>query len=196
MEAVVDRKELESLNQAFTVSDETLLYGITPRLGSHIAQRFQGRVVLETCCGAGFVTIELAKVAKKVVAVDINAESLKQAQHNVALEDLQDQVEFLHGDILDPALLKKISDVDAAILDPVWGGQTLKGMSPPADQLFQVVNAKTANIALILPPFIDKASLERFPPYELEELYLDDELALLCLFFGSLKKSQRSEFRA
>ncbi|NGX54296.1 MAG: 50S ribosomal protein L3 glutamine methyltransferase [Chlamydiae bacterium] len=192
----MDRKELLKLNSTFDVNEETLLYGITPRLGSHIAKRFKLMTVLETCSGAGFLTIELAKVAKKVIAVDVNADFLKQAGHNTSLEGIQDKIDFLHGDILSPIVLKKIIGVDAAILDPVWNDQTLAGMSPPADQLFQVVSKKTPNIALILPPSIDKTSLNQFPPYELGKLYQDGELALFCLYFGTLKHEEESEFRA
>lgn len=34
----MDKDELKRLNQNFQVVDETLLYGITPRLGSHLAE--------------------------------------------------------------------------------------------------------------------------------------------------------------
>lgn len=192
----MDKKEFDSLNKDLKIDSETLLYGITPRLGSHLAERFKGFVVLETCSGAGFLTIELAKVAKKVITVDINAKSLGYAQHNTRALGVEKIVEFIQGDILNENTLKKIPKIDAAILDPVWNDQILSHMSPPATLLFETIKKRTQNIALILPPTTEKSSLDLFPHHELEMLYLDGELALLCLYFGKLARSQPSSFNA
>ena len=80
----MDKKEFQKLNDNYHVNENTLLYGITPRLGSHIADRFRNLTVLETCGGAGFLTIELSKVAKKVLTIEINEEHQNQAKHNIA----------------------------------------------------------------------------------------------------------------
>ena len=98
--------------------------------------------------------------------------------------------------ILNEKILKRIPKVDAAILDPVWNDQILSHMSPPATLLFETIKKKTQNIALILPPKTEKSSLDLFPQHELETLYLDGELALFCLYFGKLARSQQSSFSA
>jgi protein-L-isoaspartate O-methyltransferase len=59
--------------------------GIDHRLASHIAERFDNVTVLETCTGAGFTTIALARVAKHVLTVEINPAHQDQARHNVTL---------------------------------------------------------------------------------------------------------------
>ena len=46
----------------FAADDHTFKLGIDQRFTKHIAHRFRRRNVLETCTGAGFTTIALARV--------------------------------------------------------------------------------------------------------------------------------------
>lgn len=192
----MDKNEFEKLNRDYAVNDETLLFGITPRLGAHIVERLKDLNVLETCGGAGFITIELAKIAAKVFSVDINSQFQEQSKHNVKLAGLEDKVTYFHGDVLSHDIINKLPKFDAAILDPAWNNGVLSEMSPPGDLLFKTIHQKTKNIVFVLPPFTSKDILNQIPAHELEKLYLDDELALLCLYFGNLAQQERSVFRA
>jgi tRNA G10 N-methylase Trm11 len=188
------RAEFEKLDKRYLVPGKGLLYAISPRLARHFAQRFQGKTVLECCTGAGFLTIELAKVARHVFTVDIDEPSLRAAQHNVSVADVEGNVTFIQGDVLHPQTLSTILKVDAAILDPVWG-KTPQDMTPPADRLVTIIRGFTPNIALILPPYTDQRSIDSFFPDEVEKLYLDGAPALICLYMGALSKQVTSEFR-
>ena len=53
--------------------------------------------VMDFGCGPGFFTIELAKKAKNVVAVDVSPEMLKKAQ-NKAKKAHQENIKFLQSD--------------------------------------------------------------------------------------------------
>lgn len=192
---MMDKNELKKLNHEYLTNENTLLYGISPRLGSHIAAKFKNLTVLETCGGAGFLTMELAKVARKVISVDISGEHQSQAKYNTATAGVHENIFFITGDIQDEKVLTQLPDFDAAILDPAWNDRIISNMSPPADQLFQVIYQRTKNIALILPPETE-AFLSQFPSHELEKLYLDGELSLICLYFGILAKSKTSKFEA
>jgi len=57
----------------------------------------RGDVVMDFGCGPGFYTIELAKKAKKVMAVDLSPEMLKKAQ-NKAVKAGVKNIEFLQSD--------------------------------------------------------------------------------------------------
>ena len=46
-------------------------------------------VVIDFGCGPGYYTIELAKKAKRVVAVDLSAEMLKKTQNKAEKEELR-----------------------------------------------------------------------------------------------------------
>lgn len=194
----MDKEEYKKIGKNLHFNDHTLLYGITPRLGKHLAERFKGMCILETCTGAGFLTIELAKVARKVITVDINVEALNQAKHNTQVENVDSKIIFLQGDVLSQNILGQIPVIEGAILDPVWNHPdlSLAHMSPPAQLLYETIKRKTENIALILPSSAEKKSLESFPEHEQELLYLDGIPALMCLYFGDLKCCKNSKYHA
>jgi protein-L-isoaspartate O-methyltransferase len=56
----------------YIANEHTFIMGINHRFTEHIAERFRGLKVLETCTGAGFTTISLACVARHVITVEIN----------------------------------------------------------------------------------------------------------------------------
>jgi magnesium-protoporphyrin O-methyltransferase len=64
--------------------------------------RMDGLRVLDAGCGAGPMTIELAKRGASVVAVDISPSLLKVAQDRTPMA-LKGQIDFKAGDMLDPA---------------------------------------------------------------------------------------------
>ena len=57
----------------------------------------QGDVVMDFGCGPGFYTIEIAKKAKRVMAVDLSPEMLKKAQNKAAKAGVKN-IEFLQSD--------------------------------------------------------------------------------------------------
>ena len=63
--------------------------GIDIRITSRIAKRFENRVVLETCTGAGFTTLSLAKAAKKSNAALVLTHQLlqKDPEYKEALKE-------------------------------------------------------------------------------------------------------------
>lgn len=191
----MDQDEFKQLEKLYQIPGNSLLYAISPRLGRHFAERFDGRITLECCTGAGFLTMELARRASKVITIEMDAEVLQAARHNVTSAGLESNVQFIHGDVFDPKTLSRIPQVDAAILDPVWG-TSMATMSPPADLLVQTIKAFTHNIALILPPSTDAKSIASFAPDEVERLFLDGEAALICLYMGNLARAPQSIFEA
>lgn len=180
----MDQNEFEQLGKQYKASRNGLLYAISPRLGKKIAERFIGLDVLECCSGAGFLTIELSKVARQVFAVDIDETMLSYARYNAKVANVGSNIKFILGDILNENIFKEIPKFNAAIIDPVWNDQIISNMSPPADKIFKVVSSYTANITLILPPNLNKTVLQQFPEHEKKVLYLDNQPALTCLFFN------------
>jgi len=62
----------------------------------------------------------------------------------------------------------------------------IKSTIPPADKLLRIVRSSTKNIAMILLPLIDVSRIYRYPPHELQRIYLGSEQALYCIYFGEL----------
>jgi len=190
----------------YLANNDTFVMGIHHLLRDHIAQRFEGHnIVLDACCGSGFMSISLAKCVNQVIAVDINSEHLEQAENNAKIAGVYSKINFIIGDILDKEILKKIPKINAAFLDPDWAIMEkhksvhvpkLSKMQPPADKLFSEINKRTQNITLRLPREIDLSELKNLPPHEFEKNYLDNDFKFYCAYFGKLiKKEGDTEFR-
>ncbi len=186
----------------YLADENTFMMGIDQRFSRHFAERFGGLRVLETCTGAGFTTISLAKTAKHVVTVEVSEEHQKQAVYNIGKAGLAKAVTFIKGDILDSSIIDNLPPIDAAFIDPDWAvsgpdhiyrfknSNTL----PPADILFRKVYNITKNVAIILPPLIDVNELNDLPSHECEKLFLGKSLELYCLYFGHLKRKSGDSF--
>lgn len=178
----------------YQADENTFRMGIGHFFSTHLAGRLRGRTVLETCTGAGFTAIALAKADCRVITVEIDPRHQAQARANVDRAGLSRRVTFLSGDILDSGLLAGLPPVDAALLDPDWAvtgpGHVHRfrrsNTRPPADLLLETILALTPHVALVLPPLIDPAELAGLPPHEREKLYLDGSHELYCLYFGGL----------
>jgi hypothetical protein len=188
----------------YIADERTFVMGIDRRFTAHFAGRFKGLNVLETCTGAGFSTISLARTAKSVFAVEIDQSIQEQAIHNVEKAGLSIHVSFIHGNILDRDLLNNLPPVDAAFIDPDWavtGPEHIyrfirSNTQPPADIVLSKIFKMTKNVAIVLPPFIDVREFKDLPEHEREKLYLGQSHELFCLYFGKLIQSfGETEFR-
>jgi hypothetical protein len=195
----INRKQIiAKFGDDYVVNERTFTMGIDSRFTEHMAERFAGRIVLETCTGGGFTTVALAREATHVVTVEIDPECQEQARQNVAKAGVRDRVTFVIGDVIDEDILNGCSKFDAAFLDPDWavsGPEHIyrfrnSNTNPPADELLARIFKITENIAIVLPPLVDVVELEGLPAHERQMLYLGDSHELYCLYFGSLSQSQ------
>ena len=62
----------EKFGDDYMADERTFIMGIDQRFTKHFAERFIGFYVLETCTGAGFTTLSLARTAKHVFTVEID----------------------------------------------------------------------------------------------------------------------------
>ncbi len=184
----------EKFGDDYLADERTFIMGIDQRITRHFAERFAGLNVLETCTGAGFSTIALARTAQHVITVEIDESIRKKAISNVKKAGLSAKVTFLLGSILEAKTLKKIPKVDAAFIDPDWavtGPDHIyrfqqSNTQPPADLVLRNMLNMTDNVAIVLPPFIPVEEFEGLPEHELEKIYLGDSHELFCLYFGDL----------
>ncbi len=178
----------------YLADENTFIMGIDRRITSKIAERFKDRIILETCTGGGFTTISLARIAKKVVTIDISETNQSQARQNIKKAGLENKVKFVIGSSLDDKILDQTSNINAAFLDPDWN--LLDGeyqyrfrnsnTKPQSDILLNKIIKITKNVAIILAPFVNEDELVELPVHEKQKIYLDGELALYCLYFGEL----------
>jgi SAM-dependent methyltransferase len=164
----MDRSDVRAkFGDDYEATERTFKLGIDQRFTAHMASRFRGRRVLETCSGGGFTTIALARAAEYVVSLEIDPDHLSQARQNVERAGLLDRVTFLCGDALDEHMLDECRPIDAAFLDPDWAVSgpdhvyrfRSSNTRPPADALLERALALTADVALVLPPRVDTLEL-------------------------------------
>ncbi|MCG8609287.1 MAG: trimethylguanosine synthase, partial [Pseudomonadales bacterium] len=172
----------EKFGDDYIADERTFIMGIDHRFTAHFAERFEGLNVLETCTGAGFTTISLARTANSVLTVEINESNQEQAIDNIEKAGLSTKVSFVHGNILDQDLLSNFSFVDAAFIDPDWAATgpdhvyrfIHSNTKPPADTVLNRIFDITKNVAIVLPPFIYVREFSNLPEHEREKLYLGE----------------------
>ena len=186
----------EKFGDDYAADERTFIMGIDQRFTVHFAERFAGRTVLETCTGAGFTTLSLARTAKHVFTVDIDEENQKKAVSNIEKAGLSSNVTFIHGSILTPEVLRALPDIDAVFIDPDWAVTGAdheyrfrrSNTRPPADVVLEELFRITDNVAIVLPPYIRTEEFEGLPDHERESLFMGNSHELYCLYFGELKQ--------
>lgn len=76
-----------------------------------------GMMIADVCTGSGCIAAALAKnlPGSRVIATDISAEALEVAQINISRHDLEDRVELLAGDLLEPILSHPVAGANGAL---------------------------------------------------------------------------------
>lgn len=195
---------IEKFGAEYVANKDTYHMGIHRLLAEPIAKRFsEYRVCLDACLGAGFMTLALAKYVDKIIGVDTNPAHLRQAEENLKIAGISNQVKLIEGNVLEK--IKTLNEIDSAFLDPDWAKKgddkekhvsELSDMIPPTDTLLEKVFEKTQNVCLRLPKEFDLAKLNPLPPHESDAVYQGGKLKFYCIYFGDLiKKEGPTELR-
>lgn len=168
----------------------------TPEIAAkYIAKRLKTDIIADLGCGIGGQVIFFAKECKKVYAVERDPVKIEYAKKNCELYGV-DNVEFILGDALSLETRDKISDSEIIFSDPARPLaekiRTLDNLQPPIADLIKIYSGITKNLAFHAPP--------QMPPErigfdcEYEYMSLNGQLNRLTLYFGDLKKCERSAF--
>ena len=188
----------------YSATERTFRMGLDVRFANHLADRFKGKIVLETCAGGGFTTIALARKAEHVFSVEIDAERLMEAKRNAATAGVRGNITFIRADIFDVDIGSLDRQVDAAFVDPDWADTVVDHVYrfvdsttlPHSDWILDYLADYTENITLVQPPLVDEREYEALLPHELERLYLSGNHELSCLHFGKMLRTiGTTEFR-
>ncbi|MFH1234258.1 MAG: methyltransferase domain-containing protein [Candidatus Diapherotrites archaeon] len=158
------------------------------------AQRLNGYVAVDLCCGIGMDAIALAKNCRKVFAAEIDKNILECAKKNAKAYGVEN-IEFINSNCFGLGL--KSLNADIAFADP--SRRTAQGKRVSALD-------ETEPDAKKLAFFIEKSGIKkscievsrelsvRELPFDCEREYvsLAGELNCASLYFGALKKCERS----
>ena len=129
-------------------------------------------------------------MGKRVVAIDNNALKLDMARYNAKLFDVDENIEFIHGDCLDilPAL-----KADTVFLDPPWGGTDyartekfyLSDFEPDGRALLDLSTSLTPSVVLRLPKNFAMEELDKLGrAYETERNTFNGRILHYCVYFS------------
>ncbi|MFZ2410803.1 MAG: methyltransferase domain-containing protein [Candidatus Methanoperedens sp.] len=176
------------------VSNPEGLQLATPEIvAEYIAKRLKTGIIADLGCGIGGQVIFFAKECKKVYAVERNPQKLEFAKENCRLYGVSN-VEFILGDALSEEVKTRVSDADIIFSDPARPlsekERTLENLEPPIIEILKMYSDITQNFAFHAPPQIAPERLVF--DCEREYLSLNGQLNRLTLYFGALKRCERS----
>lgn len=176
------------------VSDKEGLQLATPEIvAKYIAKRLKTDIIADLGCGIGGQVIFFAKECRKVYAVERNPQKLEFAKQNCRLYDVNN-AEFVLGDALSENVKAKICDADIIFSDPARAlsekVRTLEKLEPPITEILKIYSGVTSNFAFHAPPQITPERIVF--DCEREYLSLHGQLNRLTLYFGGIKRCERS----
>jgi len=139
------------------------------------------------CVGGN--SIAFARYCKKVYLIEIDENRLKMAKNNSEIYQVQDKIEFIHGDFFKEA--PKIS-AEAIFLDPPWGGPDyaalqsfkLENFSPNGQDILKLAFKHFSKVILRIPVNFDLTELEKFGrKYEVKNNLLEGKLISKTVYF-------------
>jgi len=166
---------------------EDLRFATNEIVGTYRASRLKCNTLVEIGSGIGFQTFAFAKVCKKVYAIEIDKRKHEYAKENAKLLNLKN-IEFINND----ALKVEIKKADVVFCETARSAEAskreLKDLEPNVKKVLEKYGKLTDKICIDVPPQLKEINLN----CEKEYLSLNNELNRLNLFFGSLKKCNKS----
>lgn len=105
-------------------------------------------IVLDAYCGVGSIGCFIANLVKQVVGIEINAKSIKLANINAKLNNL-DNINFYVGDMGDKQLTKYYQKCNKIIVDPPRAGLDKKLIDVILDNKFEEIVYVSCNPATL-----------------------------------------------
>ncbi|MBI2102501.1 methyltransferase domain-containing protein [Candidatus Woesearchaeota archaeon] len=190
---MVSTKALEKHPRAEELehSGEDIRWATPEIVAEYRAKRLKCKTIVDLGCGIGFQTFAFAKHCAHVYAIEIDKEKIERAKKNAVVLGLKN-ITFISGDALSPVVIKQLKDVDIVFCDPQRLPEEVERkmgtIQPDIHQLLEKYGRLTDKIAIEFPPQIKEI------PFDCEREYLSwqGKLNRLTLYFGKLKRTERS----
>ncbi|XP_055852030.1 trimethylguanosine synthase [Episyrphus balteatus] len=176
--------------------DRESWFSVTPeKIAIHMAERLQCETIIDAFCGSGGNSIQFAFTCRKVIAIDIDPEKIKNARHNAKIYGVDQKIDFIIGDYLQ---LSQSLKGDVVFLSPPWGGPKYitqkeynieESLIPlGASELAEKSRLISDNIAFFLPRNSNPQQIAKVAGngnrVEVEHNYLDTRLVGLTAIYG------------
>ncbi|XP_058827251.1 trimethylguanosine synthase-like [Topomyia yanbarensis] len=173
-------------------------YSVTPEeVIAHSAERCRCNVIVDAFCGCGGNSIQFAFTCNQMIAIDIDPNKIKMAEHNAKTYGVADKIKFINGDFLK---LASNLHADVLFMSPPWGGPNYSkhkifdiecSLIPvSATELMSKARQVSRNIAIYLPRNSNTQQLTKLAgpnnPVEIEPNFLDRKQIALTAYYGGL----------
>lgn len=138
-----------------------------------VSSVFNHTLVIDAFAGMGGNTIAFARKFKHVVAIEIDKTRLECCRHNSRIYNVENKIEFIHGDftLLAQQLKQKAQAYKHVLvfLSPPWGGPKYtnstnfdisKMIVPNGIELYKLAQSISPNVIYCLPRNIDRTQVE------------------------------------
>ncbi|MCL7412424.1 MAG: trimethylguanosine synthase [ANME-2 cluster archaeon] len=172
---------------------EGLRFATPEIVASYRAGRLRCGVLADISCGIGGQTICFAEECGRVYGVDIDGERLECARRNARVYGV-DNITFIEGDALSPQVVEQVVDADIIFSDPARPAtedvRQTDSLRPGIPMVLEAYRDVTDSFAFEAPPQMPPERIDF--DCEREYLSLDGQLNRLTLYFGPLKRCERS----
>ncbi len=176
----------------FTCGDG-LRFATPEVVGRYRAGRLKCSVLADISCGIGGQAVCFAEECNRVYGVDIDGERLECARRNAGVYGV-DNITFIEGDALSPQVVEQVADADVIFSDPARPAEEdvrqTDSLRPGIPMVMEAYRDVTGSFAFEAPPQMPPERID----FDCEREYLgvDGQLNRLTLYFGPLKRCERS----
>ncbi len=176
----------------FTCGDG-LRFATPEVVGRYRAGRLKCSVLADISCGIGGQAVCFAEECNRVYGVDIDGERLECARRNAGVYGV-DNITFIEGDALSPQVVEQVADADVIFSDPARPAEEdvrqTDSLRPGIPMVMEAYRDVTGSFAFEAPPQMPPERIDF--NCEREYLGVDGQLNRLTLYFGPLKRCERS----
>lgn len=177
--------------QFLSIAPEEKRFATPEVVALYRAERLACKVLVDLCCGFGFHSFAFAQFCNHVIAVDIDEKKITQARKYAEKLGIKN-ITFLCDDALSSKILVQIPSTDIVFCDPerltAETERSLATIAPNVHKVLELYRTITPAIAIELPPHLRDVVFDA----EYEYLSVDGALNRLTLYFGALKKAEKS----
>ena len=178
----------------FTCGDG-LRFATPEVVGRYRAGRLKCSVLADISCGIGGQAVCFAEECGGVYGIDIDGERLECARRNAGVYGV-DNITFIEGDALSPQVVEQVADANADVIfsDPARPAEEdvrqTDSLRPGIPMVMEAYRDVTGSFAFEAPPQMPPERIDF--DCEREYLSVDGQLNRLTLYFGPLKRCERS----
>lgn len=184
--ARIKNARLNKIDQRFVFDEAGLRFATSDIVARHRAKRLKCKIIVDVCCGIGIQAIALARICKKVIAIDNDKSKIRYARMNAGIAGVKN-IQFIAGDAV--KILDRIKSADVIFWDPLRPAsekeRSVSSFSPSFDVLLSKAGKISDNICVELPPQMLVGKIKE--SCELEYLSFNHKLCRLSAYFGRLK---------